>query len=250
MKTLAISTLVYIVLMLTTIFGQAPQDLLAKSDELQETDKLQANYDLLNELGKSNPGDPEVLWRIAQAHFNFSDNTENKGLIKKHILEGFYYADKALKIDDNNWGAHKWYGIMIGRKGEIEGIKQKIKNAYEVSDHVLRSIELNPNDDGNYHVMGRWNYDLDDLSRAMRIFAAAFFAKPPIGKFEEAKYYFSKAAELNPSDVRNHLWLGKTYIKLKDRRSAKKALEACLAIEPKSDSDRLIQKEARKLLGK
>ena len=50
MKTLAISTLVYIVLMLTTIFGQAPQDLLAKSDELQETDKLQANYDLLKEL--------------------------------------------------------------------------------------------------------------------------------------------------------------------------------------------------------
>ena len=50
MKTLAISTLVYIVLMLTTIFGQAPQDQLAKSDELQEADKLQANYDLLKEL--------------------------------------------------------------------------------------------------------------------------------------------------------------------------------------------------------
>jgi tetratricopeptide (TPR) repeat protein len=250
MRKQAIFTLIYIVVQLTPILGQAPQDQLAKSDEHQETDQLQANYDLLKELEKSHPNDPEVLWRIAQAHFDFSDNTESKELIKKHILEGFEYAENALEIDDNNWGAHKWYGIMIGRIGEIEGIKQKIKNAYEVSDHVLRSIELNPYDDGNYHVMGRWNYDLNDLSKAMRIFAATFFAKPPIGKFTEAKKYFSKAAELNPSDVRNYLWLGKSHIKLKDRRNAKKALEACLAIEPKSESDRLIQKEARKLLRK
>jgi len=250
MKTRTVFAYICAAFLLTSTFGQTPQDQLAKSDKLQEADQLQANYDLLKELEKSHPNDPEVLWRIAQAHFDFSDNTEDKGLIKKHIQEGFDYADKALKIDDNNWGAHKWYGIMIGRKGEIEGIKQKIINAYEVSDHVLRSIELNPDDDGNYHVMGRWNYDLDDLSWAMRKFASAFFAKPPVGEFEQAKYYFSKAAELNPGDVRNHLWLGKTYIKLKDKRSAKKVLEACLAIEPKSESDRLIQKEARKLLGK
>ena len=250
MKIRTFFSLVAVAVLISPIWGQAPQEQLVRSDELQEADQLQANYDLLKELEKSHPSDPEVLWRIAQAHFDFSDNTQKKGLIKKHILEGFEYAENALEIDDNNWGAHKWYGIMIGRKGEIEGIKQKIKNAYEVSDHVLRSIELNPNDDGNYHVMGRWNYDLDDLSWAMRKFASTFFATPPVGKFSDAKMYFSKAAELNPSDVRNHLWLGKSHIKLKDRRSAMKALEACLAIDPKSESDRLIQKEARKLLGK
>lgn len=250
MRTRTLISFAFVIFPLIPLLSQAPSNQLAQADQFQEADQFRDNYDLLKKLEKSYPNDPEVLWRIAQAHFDFSDNTEDKNLIKKHVLDGFEYAKRALSIDPDNWGAHKWYGIMIGRKGEIEGIKQKIKNAYEVSDHVLRSIELNPNDAGNYHVMGRWNYDLDDLSWVMRKFAETFFAKPPEGDFEKARYYFEKAVELEPEDIRNQLWLGKTLIKLDDRKSAKVVLEKCLAIVPKSDSDRILQREARELLGK
>jgi tetratricopeptide (TPR) repeat protein len=151
-------------------------------------------------------------------------------------------------MDDTHPKAHKWYGILIGRVGEIEGTKQKIINSYKVAEHTLKAIELDPEDDGNYHVMGRWHYTLADLSWFERKIASWVYATPPEASFEEARDYFQKAIEKAPDEIRHYLWLGKTFIELDDEESAEKALNQALAIESKSESDRLLQEEAKELL--
>ncbi len=121
-------------------------------------------------------------------------------------------------------------------------------NSYEVKDHTLKAIELDPEDDGNYHVMGRWHYTLADLSWFERKIAGLIYATPPKASFEEAADYFKKAIALEPTDIRNHLWLGNSYVALDNNELAKQEYNTALEITAENDSDRKLQKEAQELL--
>ncbi|MFQ6673813.1 MAG: hypothetical protein ACE5GH_03375 [Fidelibacterota bacterium] len=240
--------LLFPLLIVFRLYGQHPEDLFREADAKQEVKDFQGNYDLLKEAEKLDPESIEVLWRLARVHFDFSDNSDDEEVIEKNIYAGFDYAKRALEKDDHNAKAHKWYGILIGRVGEIEGTKQKIENSYQVAEHTLRAIELDPEDDGSYHVMGRWHYTLADLNWFERSIASLVYATPPEASFEEARTYFEKAVEKAPNDIRHYLWLGKTLLKLDDEEGVRDAFERALAVPPESEGDRLLQKEARDLL--
>lgn len=230
------------------VLAQGFSDLIDQADAKQDVDDFSANYELLKQAEQLETDNFEVIWRLARAHFDFSDNSEDEAVISENIYAGFDYAKRALEMDDSRAESHKWYGILIGRVGELEGTKQKILNSYDVKDHTLKAIELDPQDDGNFHVMGRWHYTLADLSWFERKIAGLIYAKPPQASFEEAAEYFQKAIDLAPGEIRHRVWLGKTYEALDDVEAAKNSYDAALAINAENDSDRILQKEAQELL--
>ena len=230
------------------VMAQGFGDLIDKSDVTHDDDDYAATYALLQQAEELEADNFEVIWRLARAHFDFSDNSEDETVISENIYAGMDYAKQALDMDSTRAESHKWYGILIARVGELEGKKQTIINSYEVEKHTLKAIELDPEDDGNYHVMGRWNYKLADLSWVERKIAGIIYATPPQASFEDARHFFGKAIELEPNDIRNHVWLGKTYVALDDIEAAKNSYNASLAITAENDSDRILQKEAQELL--
>lgn len=230
------------------VMAQGFGDLIDQADAKHDDDAYSATYELLQQAEQLEPDNFEVVWRLARAHFDFSDNSEDETVISDNFYKGLDYAKKALELDDSRAESHKWYGILIGKVGELEGTKQKILNSYEVKDHTLKAIELDPEDDGNFHVMGRWHYTLSDLSWFERKIAGLIYATPPEASFEEAAEYFKKAIALEPTDIRNHLWLGNTYVALDKNDLAKQEYNAALAITAENDSDRKLQKEAQELL--
>lgn len=230
------------------VMAQGFGDLIDQADAKHDDDAYSATYELLQQAEQLEPDNFEVVWRLARTHFDFSDNSEDETVISDNFYKGLDYAKKALELDDSRAESHKWYGILIGKVGELEGTKQKILNSYEVKDHTLKAIELDPEDDGNFHVMGRWHYTLSDLSWFERKIAGLIYATPPEASFEEAAEYFKKAIALEPTDIRNHLWLGNTYVALDKNELAKQEYNAALAITAENDSDRKLQKEAQELL--
>jgi tetratricopeptide (TPR) repeat protein len=230
------------------VMAQGFGDLISNSDVKHEADDYSATFELLKQAEELEANNFEVIWRLARVHFDFSDNSEDEAVISKNIYSGFDFAERALAMDTTRAESHKWYGILIARVGELEGKKQTILNSYEVKEHTLKAIELDPDDDGNYHVMGRWNYKLADLSWVERKIAGIIYATPPQASFEDARQFFGKAIELEPDDIRNHVWLGKTYEALDDVEAAKNSYNAALAITAENDSDRILQKEAQELL--
>lgn len=257
-KKLSLSCLIAIVLALVILsaglaLAQSTKvkALLDQAEKLHDAKNYQATMDKLREAEKIEPENPEVLWKIARAYFDFADQQpDNLEVQKKNIYPGFDYAKKCVEKYPNVAGGHQYYAILIGRIGEIEGTKQKITNSYAVREHTLKAIELDPKEDANYHVMGRWHFALADLSWAERQIASLIYAKPPEASFAEAEKFFAKAHELKPDDIRHLLWLGKTQIKLKKAATAKATLQKALSLPATSDSDRAMQKEARELLEK
>ena len=250
METIKIIVLLSIIAICSNLFAQELDSLLNVADEMYDAKQYEEEFKILKNAEEIASDDFEVIWRLARVHFNLSDNTKDEKAISDNIYAGFDYAEMALEMDSCRAESHKWFGILIGRKGEIEGTKQRIINSYQVREHTLKAIELDPDDDGNYHVMGRWHFTLADLSWFKRTIASIVYETPPKASFEEARDYFQKAIELDPEDVRNYVWLGKTYIELDDEQFAENAFQQALSISAKSESDKILQEEARELLKK
>lgn len=230
------------------LIAQDFDSLIVQADAQHELDAYDAVFKLLKEAEALDGENYDVVWRLARAHFDFSDNSSDEEVINKNLYAGFEYAEKALKLGGDRAESHKWYGILIGRVGEVEGTEQKIKNSYPMAEHTKKAIELDPEDAGNYHVMGRWHFALADLSWFERTIASIVYATPPEASFEEARGYFKQAIVKDPEDIRNYLWLGKSLEELDDEDGAAQAYKQALGIEASSESDKMLQKEAKELL--
>lgn len=205
-------------------------------------------YALLAPLAGEYGSDAPYLWRLARHHFNTSDNTVDAGVVERELRLGFEYAEQALAADSTSGPAHGYYAILIGRLGEIAGTKQKIINSYAVRDHTLKAVALDPDTDTWQHVMGQWHYKLADLSWFERTIASVVYATPPRASFEEAEEFFARALELEPEEIRHALWLGKSQLALDKDRAARGNLERAVSLPMKSESDAVLQAEARDLL--
>ena len=229
--------------------GNEVAALLEKTDALNDANDYDAAMETALEAYQMEPENPGVLWRTARAYFNVADQApDDEQLQIDNMYPGFELAETCVELAPDIAEGHQYYAILIGRIGEIEGTKQKIENSYAVREHTLIAIELDPENDSNYHVMGRWHFALADLSWVERKIASIIYATPPKASFEEAVEFFQKANEIAGGDVRHLLWMGKSYIELDKEAEAKKALEACLAIAPETDAERGMHGEAKELL--
>jgi tetratricopeptide (TPR) repeat protein len=225
--------------------------ILDQAEKLHDANDYQGTMAKLREAEKIEPNNPEILWKIARAYFDFADQQpDNPEVQKANVYPGFEYAKKCVELAPNVAGGHQYYSILIGRIGEIEGTKQKITNSYAVREHTEKAIALDPKNDSNYHVMGRWHFALADLSWAERQIASLIYATPPKASFEEAEQFFRKAHELKPNDIRHLLWLGKTQIALRKKDAARKSLQQAMSIPAQSDAEKAMQKEAAELIKK
>jgi len=223
--------------------------LLDEAEALHDAKDYDATMNKLIEAKKLAPDNDEILWKISRGYFDFADRKPNDlEYQKEFVYPGLEYAKKALDRNPNSAGGHKWYSIHIGRIGEIEGTKQKILNSYEVKEHTMAAIELEPEEAANYHVMGRWHFALSELSWFERQVAGMIYATPPEASFEEALEFFKKANQLDPDDIRNMLYAGHCYVELDDEENAKLWYNKAINAKATSDSDRGLQQEAKDAL--
>ena len=240
-----------ILLACTLVMAQSAKvkQLLVEAENLHDADDYNGTMAKLREAEQLDKENPEILWKIARGYFDFADQQpDNMEAQKENLYPGFEYAKRCVEIAPGVAGGHQYYAILTGRIGEIEGTKQKIENSYAVKEHTMIAIKLDPENDSNYHVMGRWHFALADLSWFERQIASLIYATPPAAKFEKAVEFFNKAHSIEPEDARHLLWLGKSYEKLDQEEKAAKALKQALKIPAETDSDKAIYKEAKELL--
>ena len=204
------------IILSSLIAGQDFKDIDIKLTNL-EFDKAQAS---LEQLYNKYPKNTDVLLRLSITHHYLSESALKKSLDKKNALKAFEYIEKALNIEPDNPDILKWYVITLGKTVEEDTIRNQIEQSKNIKNIALKVIDLLPDDEFCYSIMGQWHYKLADLGRASRRIASILFSEPPKGSFEEAQYFFEKSLERNSDYIGTYYWLGKTYLKLNNEQKA------------------------------
>jgi len=215
-------------------------------------DSYDANkqYDIeFNAIQKlSDDSNAELMWRISRAYFNQAEQESDSEKKNELFYISYDYSKQALFLDSSIAKANHYYAVLHGQIGLIEGTKQKIINAYDVLKFGKIAIAIDPTYDNTYHLLGRLNFELANLSWFERNIASLIYETPPEGSFNEAIDYFLKAIKLNPNDTRHWLWLSKSYLALDQNDKAKASLLKTISLTPQVQKDNDNIEEANQLL--
>uniref|UniRef100_A0A8C0MLM4 Regulator of microtubule dynamics protein 1 n=2 Tax=Canis lupus familiaris TaxID=9615 RepID=A0A8C0MLM4_CANLF len=225
-RSLLFSALPYLGFEAYRLFSQAAvvhatakvEEILEQADYLYESGETEKLYQLLTQYKESE--DAELLWRLARASRDIAQlsgtSEEEKKLL---VYEALEYAKRALEKNESSFAAHK------------------------------KAIELNPKDATSIHLMGIWCYTFAEMPWYQRRIAKMLFATPPSSTYEEALGYFHRAEQVDPNFYsKNLLLLGKTYLKLHNKKLAAFWLMKAKDYPAHTEEDKQIQTEAAQLL--
>jgi len=226
------------------------EDLLKKLDTLQEEGKIQEVLEAVNNALKDDANNVELLWRASRAYYDMAETKEDKTWQQDYFTKSLDFSKKALEVDPNHFGGHKWFAISCSSMGQFLATKDRIGNAVKIKEEALKAVELRPGDATTLHLLGRWCHSVASISWVERKVASALFATPPESSFEEALSFFLRAAEANPNFIRNALYTADTYVLLKKSADAKTWYQKAGEMKSTTDAEKRMQDEAKTKLSK
>jgi tetratricopeptide (TPR) repeat protein len=147
-------------------------------------------------------------------------------------------AYRSVAADSLGSEGHFAVAATVGLASLTMGKKARIRRAKIIHDEVLRTIELDPDHDGAYHILGRWNAEIMRLSGLSRFFAKSFLGA---GIFREASWdaaiaNLQRAVELDPARISHRLELARIYA---DRKRYQEARDQLGQVEALPDRELL-----------
>ena len=231
----------YIVIFLATaIFAQDSADsLIKKGDNAFAGFDNPAALENYKEAVKINPESYDANWKLSRAFVDVGETIEDEDKRADYYKESETYARKAIEINPEGSDGHLYLSIALGRVALDAGAKQRIKMSKEIKKEADLAINYDQNNDIAYHVLGRWNRKIANLSFIEKGFADLFLGGVPEGATNEAAVEnFKKAIELNPTYINHYLELGITYEMMDEEKLAIEAFEKCLELDLSSAKDK------------
>ncbi|KAJ8979217.1 hypothetical protein NQ317_011856 [Molorchus minor] len=237
---------------------QSVVEVIAVADKLFDEERYLEVYELLNRIKYRK--EVEVLWRIARALYNLSFENVTGEMRWKMMEEAQDVLDMALAEGEANSSVHKWIAIVLDATSGMVSLEQRVKTSMLVREHLMKACQLNPTDFTTHYMLGKWCYEMSELSWLHRMIAKYLIAaEPPRSTYEEAYRYLSRAEELQPRTfLPNIFLLAKTCIEMGQFYKAKYYLNLLVNLPPKDACEiclitragLLIQKLERYDLGK
>jgi tetratricopeptide (TPR) repeat protein len=179
----------------------------------------------------------EALWKLARAYVDVGQAAKDDEQ-KQNYFTGEKIARRCVALHADSAEGHFFLAVAVGRVALMVGGKKKIALSKEVKAEAEKALAINPRHDGAMHTLGRWNYELANLSWLLKAAAKVIYGGVPSGASnEQAKAWFEKAIAISPSKPVHHLWLGETLIELDDYTNARKHLETCVGLKDFSWDD-------------
>ena len=197
--------------------------------------------------------DATANWRAAVALVDIGKQTPDKG--KNRTRDSLYrqaelYARRAVRLAPDSAGSHFALAIALGKVSMTLGSNKRLQYARDVREHALRAIEIDPGHDGAWHVLGRWNAEIERLSNLQEFLAKTILGGKVLSEasWDEAIRCMRKAVELRPAFIFHRLDLAEMLIEIKRPAEAKPELEAIQRLQNLDVMDHVHRARAAALL--
>eukprot|EP00877_Chromochloris_zofingiensis_P003805 jgi/Chrzof1/13425/Cz07g32160.t1 len=195
------------------------------------------------------PSNVEYLARLAK---QWSDLTYEPGAdmaaINEVNMKASEYADRAITLGPQSAVGHMAACICRGRLALFSDNKTKVRLAKEAQEAARTALQLEPGNDLAHHLMGRWHFEMAQINFVVRqLIRFVYGAALAPGTFEDALSEFRTAVQLNPTGLIHRVELGRTLLRVGNKREALEQLEVSMKCEV-DDINALLQKEDAELL--
>ena len=214
----------------TALMAQTAQEWIQKGDEAYAKLDNQSALNAYQKAVELDPTNYEALWKLSRAYVDVGETLKDKDKRREYFKKAEEFARKAIEVNPDGSKGHLTLSIALGRVALDASPKERIRLSKEIKAEVDKALQLDPNDDIAWHVLGRWHRKLATLSWIEKKFANIFLGGvPKEASLEKAVEAFQKAIELNPGHINHHLELAITYEKMGQKEKAiaeyKKVLE-------------------------
>jgi tetratricopeptide (TPR) repeat protein len=193
------------------------------------------------------------MWKFARSQIDVARlvDEDDEELRDSLYNVAFLYAQAATRTDSSDAEGHFMLSLALGRLSLTKGGKERVRFAKDIYERAARAVEIDPQHDGAYHVLGQWHAEILRLSGLARFFAKTFLGGGFMERasWDSATVYMERSVELKPEHLQHRFDLAGVYIDLERYVDARHQLEEVLRLEPNQDVlDRQTQADAAALL--
>lgn len=191
----------------------------------------------------------EALWKAARAAVDVGQDAGEDG------SDGWYrvaeeWGRAAVEASPDHPEGHLQLAQALGSRALGAGVRERVRMSVEVRSEARATLAADSSYAGGWHVLGRWNAEVERLSGAARFFARTFLGGEVMSEasWEKAERFMARAAELEPGRVIHHLELGRIHRDNDSPRRAAAAFRRVLELPPRDYRDCVYQRDAREAL--
>jgi hypothetical protein len=220
---------------------QRAKNLIAKLDE-------SSAYPILLKAVKADNKNIEALTKAAYYATREGSRAKNKEIRNAYFQQSKIFIDAALKINTNDVEANYVLSVVLGRIALASSSKEKVALSRQIKEVVDKTLKLNPNHAGAWHALGRWNYELSQLSFVEKSAVNMLFGGLPTGDLKASILAYAKSIQYHPTAILYYLDYSIALHKNNQNELAVTQLQKLLTITNETQDDANIKKQAQAYL--
>jgi tetratricopeptide (TPR) repeat protein len=228
------------------------QDVNVLMKEAQNFDKALKETDALNKYQQIlavSPTNVTALLRSAEITAAIGSRQKEKKARKPYYEAARVFAGKALASSPNNADVNYVMSIICGKMTEVETENRKIiEYVKDIRIYADKALSINPKHARATYALGKWNFEIVQLSWVKKMAVKAFFGGMEDAKIEDAIKYMEKARVLDQYYVINYLDLAKAYKYDNKPAKAIEVLQKMIKLPNRTADDANYKAEGKKLL--
>jgi tetratricopeptide (TPR) repeat protein len=233
-----------------TSFAQDVAALLKEGDRLEFVPDQKAAFVKFKEVLKIQPSNLHALSKCAELASSIGNREATIKTRDDYFAVSLIYAKTACKLYPASDEANVAMAIAQGRIILLKSRKEKIAAVKDLKMYAEKALVANPNNFKAWHILGKWHYEVSNLSSLERTAAKIFFGALPASSLTSAISSYEKAKVLSNTFILNYLELAKAYYRNNEKVKAIAQLNFLLTLKNVVEDDTKIKVEAQALLKK
>jgi tetratricopeptide (TPR) repeat protein len=211
--------------------------LIARGDQFDKQFQPKEALEEYLPANKLEPDNVHLLVCIARQYRHLMSDTSSKQEKLRLGNISLEYAGRAATLAPKNAEAQLSPAISYGKMLPYMGSKDQVNASPRIKAAVDRTLQLDQTNDTAWHILGRWNRVLANISALKRVLAKTFYGDLPVTTNEAAEKCLLKAIAINPNRLMHYIELGRIYAQMGRKEEARKYLEKGLAMPNKDHDD-------------
>lgn len=197
--------------------------LLKEADNLEKQLKEPEALEKYKQVLLQNSTHLKSLVKLAELNVALGNRQADKNSKRLYYETALSFANRAFQADSNQADAAYAMSMVAGKMTDVESENKKIVAfVKDVKLYADKALLINPNHAKANYTLGKWHYEMANLSGIKKVAVKLFYGGLPEGNLDDAIRYMEKCKSLEPYFVSNYLDLAKAY---KDNRRPAEAIE-------------------------